>query len=161
MPTPPLQTTRDAVHNSPLRRVKTKRVFICDDDLEYAAELASALVEEGFEAKTLRDGKSPVEIFELFRPDILLLDIFMPPPDGFEIVNHISQDTRQKPLSVVLVSGADATLLDVVSSFCKARGIKPAGILKKPVRLGAIIDLCEDHFRKHPQSGAQAGDPQG
>jgi DNA-binding response OmpR family regulator len=159
MPTPPLPTTRAVIHRSLYKRAKTRRVFICDDDLEYATELSSALTEEGFETKTLRDGNSPVEIFELFRPDILLLDIFMPPPDGFEIVNHISQDTREKPLSVVLVSGADGVLLDVACRFCLARGIKPAGMLKKPVRLSAIISLCQDHFRKNTPSSPEIGNP--
>jgi DNA-binding response OmpR family regulator len=149
MPTSPLPTKRLVIQGSLYRSSRGKRVFICDDDLDYASEVASALTDAGFEVKTLRDGKSPVEIFELFRPDIVFLDIFMPPPDGFEVVNHISQDTRQKPLSVVLVSGADGTLLDVAGRFCQARGIKPAATLQKPVRLAAILQLCKDHYQRH------------
>jgi CheY-like chemotaxis protein len=124
---------------------QTLRVFVCDDDLEFASEIASALTSIGCQVRTLKDGNSPVEIFELFQPDIVFLDIFMPPPDGFEVMNHIGQDTRKKSLSLVLVSGADGTLLEVARRFCQVRGIKTAGVLRKPIQLKTVVEICKNH----------------
>jgi DNA-binding response OmpR family regulator len=123
------------------------RVFICDDDQAFAEELASALTASGFEARTLRDGRTPVEIFELFAPDVVLLDIFMPPPDGFEMMNLIAQHRQRRATSLVLMSGADSGLLDTATHFSMGRGIKPAAVLRKPVRLADILAVCIAHRR--------------
>ena len=124
------------------------RVFVCDDDLEFATEMASALTTSGFEARTLRDGRTPVEIFELFKPDIVLLDIYMPPPDGFEIVNHIVQVINGHSISVALLSGADVAMLDIATRYCTDRGIKPVAVLQKPVRLNDVLTVCFSHRRQ-------------
>jgi len=160
MPAPPLQTSRP-----PTARLRTNpeslRVFICDDDMDFATELASALTASGFEARTLAHGKTPKEIFELFAPDIVLQDIFMPPPDGYEMINHIAQNIRHKHVSLALISGADSNQLETAQLFCAARGITPVAILQKPVRLADILNVCMSHpprrmtsQTEHPQANA-------
>jgi DNA-binding response OmpR family regulator len=145
MPVSPLPTSRQASFRA-LRTTRAKaRVFICDDDLEFADELGGALALAGFEVRTLRDGKSPVEIFELFLPDVVLLDIYMPPPDGFEVMAHIVSDTRQRAVSLILASGAQDNMLDVAQQYCAARGLRPAAVLRKPVRLSEILAVCRAH----------------
>ena len=64
MPVPPLASPRPLAPHALRTRPDALRVFICDDDLVFADELASALTASGFEARTLRDGKTPVDIFE-------------------------------------------------------------------------------------------------
>jgi DNA-binding response OmpR family regulator len=155
MPVPPIPTQ----HSQPSRGFHTRsnalRIFICDDDFSFSVELAEFLTSSGFEVRTLRDGKSPIEIFELFRPDIVFLDIYMPPPDGFEIMNHIAQDTRQRDITVILMSGATDSVLEVARRFCQAREIKAAAVLSKPIRLADVIKICKEHPRAAP---AQVGD---
>ena len=147
MPVPPLASARPPGHA--LRtRPEALRVFICDDDQAFADELACALAASSFEARTLRDGRTPVEIFELFAPDVVLLDIFMPPPDGFEMMNLIAQHSRRRNTSLVLMSGADAGLLDTATNFSIGRGIKPTAVLRKPVRLADILAICMAHRRQ-------------
>jgi DNA-binding response OmpR family regulator len=151
MPVPPLASPRPSALHALRTRPEALRVFICDDDLVFADELASALTASSFEARTLRDGKTPIEIFELFAPDIVLLDIFMPPPDGFEMMNHIAQNIRHKHVSLALMSGADHNQLETATHFCTGRGLTPAAVLQKPVRLADILSVCMSH-RRRPRS---------
>lgn len=146
MPVAPLPVVRALPNRSLRMNGRDTRVFICDDDQEFSTEIASSLTLSGFQVRTLQDGKSPVEIFELFRPDIVFLDIFMPPPDGFEVMDHIGRDTRRDDFTLALLSGADGTLLEVAGRFCQARGIRTAAILRKPVSLSAILQVCKNHF---------------
>jgi DNA-binding response OmpR family regulator len=148
MPVPPLPTTRPAGLR-PLRTSQALRVFVCDDDLDFADELAGALGLAGFAVRTLRDGKSPVEIFELFLPDVVLLDIYMPPPDGFEVMGHIANDSRPRDVSLILASGAQDAMLDVAREYCAARGIRPAAVLRKPLRLSDVMAVCRSHQDRH------------
>jgi len=113
--------------------------------MDFATELASALTASGFEARTLANGKTPKEIFELFAPDVVLLDIFMPPPDGYEMINHIAQNIRHKYVALALISGAENEQLITAQQFCSARGIVPVAVLQKPVRLSDILSICMTH----------------
>jgi DNA-binding response OmpR family regulator len=151
MPVPPLSPTRPPGAHALRTRPGALRVFICDDDQAFADELASALKASGFEARTLLDGRTPVEIFELFAPDVILLDIFMPPPDGFEMMNLIAQNSARRNISLVLISGADPALLETAMRFSTNRGIRPEAALRKPVRLADILAVCMTHRRK-PQA---------
>lgn len=151
MPVPPLASLRPTAQHSLRTKPETLRVFVCDDDLVFAGELASALNASSFEARTLRDGRTPLEIFELFAPDIVLLDLFMPPPDGFEMMNHIAQNIRHKHVSLVLMSGADQSQLETATQFCSGRGITPVAVLQKPVKLKDILSVCMNH-RRQPRS---------
>ena len=133
----------DPLASRPLR--PATRVFVCDDDLDFADQLSWALVRDGFDVRTLRDGKSPTEIFEHFWPDIVLLDIYMPPPDGFEVMNHILRDTRHRPISLMLASGADDPMLDMARQFCGARGLAPVAVWRKPICLSEVLRICHGH----------------
>lgn len=147
MPVPPLQKLRPV--SARLRtNPESLRVFICDDDMEFAAELASALTASGFEARTLANGNTPKEIFELFAPDIVLLDIHMPPPDGYEMMNHIAQDIRHRHVALALISGSGREELEIATHFCTGRGLTPVAVLQKPVRLADILNICMNHSRR-------------
>lgn len=148
MPAPPLPIYRSSPLGVIRPRPECLRVFACDDDLDFAAELASALAASGYEVRTLLDGKTPTEIFELFAPDIVLMDIYMPPPDGFEMVNHIAQSIRHRNISLALISGSDPTVLETAAHFCQGRGITPAAVLQKPVKLNDILRVCRAHKRQ-------------
>ncbi|MEP6830367.1 MAG: hypothetical protein ABI963_08515 [Rhizomicrobium sp.] len=78
----------------------------------------------------------------------MLLDIFMPPPDGFEMMNHIAQDIRHKHVSLALISGAESSQLETAKQFCTGRGITPVAALQEPVRLSDILNICVTHPRR-------------
>jgi DNA-binding response OmpR family regulator len=121
------------------------RIFICDDDLDFSEELASGLAASGFETVTLAGVSSPNEILKKILPDILLLDIFMPPPDGFEVLNQLRSHPRQNDISLILISGAGTSLLDVAARFCVARKLRLAATFEKPLKLAEIIRVCNIH----------------
>lgn len=149
MPAPPLSSASFTYQRKLSIDPGKLRVFVCDDDLDFASEVASALSASGFEARTLKDGRTPVEIFELFKPDVVLLDIFMPPPDGFEIISHVAQNSNGRAISIALLSGADVKLLDIATRFCTDRGMKPVAVLQKPVRLNDVLSVCFSHRRQN------------
>jgi DNA-binding response OmpR family regulator len=126
-------------------RGRAGRVFICDDDLAFAEELAAGLGSCGLDVVTLAGGRPLQDIFENFQPDIVLLDIFMPPPDGFEVMNQARAASRPDAIVWVLMSGAGTSLLDVAARFCVARNMRLAATLQKPLNLAEIARLCAVH----------------
>ncbi len=146
MPAPPLPpSNRPRPARMPVAVKTAPRVFICDDDLEFAQELAEGLAANGFEARTLAGNRSATQVVDGFLPDMILLDIYMPPPDGFEMINHIRDASGCKDVPLVLMSGADPGLLEVATRFCIARNVRLAAAFRKPVDLGNIIRVCNIH----------------
>lgn len=143
MPAPPLPLSRNAAPDQSVAPVRLPlRVFICDDDLDFAAEMAEGLSAHGFEVRTRTDGASLIEALKAFHADVMLLDIFMPPPNGFEIINCLRDDPALKATPLILMSGTDTGLLDVAAQFCTGHDMRVAASLQKPLRLAEIARVC-------------------
>ena len=148
MPAPPLPPTyKPRPGKAPFLEKPVRRIFICDDDLDFATELANGLAIYGFKAKTLMDDGSTIDLFETFRPDMMLLDIYMPPPDGFEVINHM-QTSQYKDIPLVLISGAGIGLLEVATRYCIGRKLRLAATFRKPLKLAEIVRVCDVHTRR-------------
>jgi len=61
----------------------TRRVLVIDDELGIRSVLAEALVEEGWEVQSARDGREALRVLRAWRPDVILLDLMMPVMDGW------------------------------------------------------------------------------
>ncbi len=65
------------------------RVLIVDDNRDAAQSLALMLDLEGHEVRTAADGLEALEVAEVFRPAVILLDIGMPGIDGYETARRL------------------------------------------------------------------------
>jgi CheY-like chemotaxis protein len=65
------------------------RILIADDNADGAASLAMLLQAEGHVVLTASDGRMAVDLAELFRPDVILMDVAMPHVDGLEATRQI------------------------------------------------------------------------
>jgi excisionase family DNA binding protein len=89
----------DAVEN------KTIKILIVDDEVSiqnYLIRLLSGLLVEievasnGFEA-----GKKVVN----FKPDLMILDLFMPEMNGFEVCHDVKSDPLTKNIKIIILTG--------------------------------------------------------
>jgi len=65
------------------------RVLLIDDDPKLVPLLERGLAYEGFEVLTAGDGESGLALANSGRPHVVLLDIAMPEPDGFEVCRRL------------------------------------------------------------------------
>ena len=65
------------------------RVLIIDDDLDNVAMLETFLSEDAEEIRSVTNSKYAESVFAEFVPDITLLDLHMPDPDGLEILRRL------------------------------------------------------------------------
>lgn len=76
--------------------------LVADDDDQNAALLVRILEHGGFGRVTSTTSSAEVVgLCEREKPDLLLLDISMPEPNGFEILEALA-DTREAPTVVIL-----------------------------------------------------------
>lgn len=83
------------------------RVLVVDDNhslAEYLRELLTGL-DDGIVVSLAHDGFEAGEKLHQFKPDVVLLDLKMPGPDGFEICRRIKQNEVTQQIRVVAMSG--------------------------------------------------------
>jgi putative two-component system response regulator len=81
------------------------KLLIIDDEPANVALLEEILVENGYTRfQSVTDSKRAVETYRQFQPDIVLLDLMMPPPDGFAVLELIRADAGDTFLPVVVLT---------------------------------------------------------
>jgi two-component system, OmpR family, response regulator MprA len=65
------------------------RILLVDDDPKIVPLLARGLAYEGFEVFTAADGNAGLTAARAHEPHVVLLDIAMPGPDGFEVCRRL------------------------------------------------------------------------
>lgn len=66
-----------------------KRALIVEDDSNIAELLRLYLGKDGFEVMIAPDGGKAESMFDLFTPDVVLLDIMLPVKDGWQVCRDI------------------------------------------------------------------------
>ena len=82
-----------------------EHVLIADDEPQNLDLLADFLHREGYSISRAEDGRSCLEAFASARPDLVLLDVHMPPPDGLAICRMIKADPETRLIPVMMVTG--------------------------------------------------------
>jgi CheY-like chemotaxis protein len=62
--------------------------------------------DEGLEVITVGDGRQALEKLEEIVPDIVLADVFMPEPNGYQVCEHIKRTERFRHIPVMLLVGS-------------------------------------------------------
>ena len=115
------------------------KVLVVDDSALVRKLFGRVLAEEdtGFEVAFARNGLEALSLLQIFKPDVVTLDINMPQMDGLECLDRIMV---QRPCPVVMVStataeGAEATL--------KALKLGAVDFVPKPT---GVVSLRIDEF---------------
>ena len=90
----------------------TSRVLIIDDEPANTMLLEAMLADNPeLELKSINDSQQAEREFTDFEPDIVLLDLHMPKPDGIEILNRLRGPREALGYLPVVVLTADTTRL--------------------------------------------------
>ena len=84
-------------------------VYVTDDEPNICKLVAFGLKDEGFETATFTDGNSLLEAIQKRKPDAIILDWMMPPPDGLTICRSLrsEEDTKYIPILLLTARGAE------------------------------------------------------
>ena len=71
-----------------------QKILIVDDDENIAELISLYLTKECFETKIVYDGESALEQVNIFKPDLILLDLMLPGIDGYQVCREIRKTKR-------------------------------------------------------------------
>ena len=106
------------------------RVLIVDDDAQLRSLLPRMLASSGspVEAVTAHDGFSAGQLLATFEPHVIVLDLFMPGVNGFELCKTLKSDPATADIRVIAMTGtsdsdAIARIVDLGAERCLAKPI--------------------------------------
>lgn len=68
---------------------KIPKVFICEDDESIIEIVTMVLKEKGYIVESSTDGKTAIKKIKEVKPDILLVDLWLPIYSGIEVIKKI------------------------------------------------------------------------
>ena len=103
------------------------RVLIVDDVADIRLFVKAALTPEGFDVIEAEDGNQALEIFKAQEPSLIILDLSIGQPDGFEVCREIRKSStvpiimltshvQEMDEAMCLAAGADDYITKPVSS---------------------------------------------
>lgn len=92
---------------APEWRTRDHRILVVDDDAQNRDILERRLQREGFNTASEPNGRAALEHLGRERFDLVLLDIFMPEVNGFEVLAAMKATPRLREIPVIVLSAVD------------------------------------------------------
>jgi two-component system, cell cycle response regulator len=87
----------------------SQKVLLIDDCPSIHGLVRTRLREQPIELHSAFDGESGLQSAVTLAPDLILLDVEMPAPDGFEVCHRLKDDSRTMSIPVIFLTGATST----------------------------------------------------
>ena len=80
------------------------RILIVDDVPQNLRLLEAVLEPRGYDVVSATDGERALTLVESAKPDLVLLDVMMPPPDGYAVCRRLREREETAVLPVIMIT---------------------------------------------------------
>jgi CheY-like chemotaxis protein len=132
------------------------RILLADDSLQALRLGEQILAGNGLEVVSVTDGAIAMRRLEDVKPDLFIVDIYLPTKSGFDLVRYMKAEPEYHDIPVIFA----VTPADVFDEQ-DAKNAGAAAILQKPFEastlLGAVQDLlAKSELAKSAREGGEA-----
>jgi DNA-binding response OmpR family regulator len=92
-----------------VRRNSMAKILIVDDDPQATTLLEMLLSARGYTTLSVNESAIAVETAIETRPDLIILDLMMPEPDGFKVCRMLRADARFIFTPILIITALDDT----------------------------------------------------
>ena len=124
------------------------QILVIDDEIGIRELLSEILTDEGHDVATAENATAARAWRDERRPDLVLLDIWMPDTDGVTLLKEWAAN-GQLNMPVVMMSG-HAT----IDTAVEATRIGAAGFLEKPIGMQKLLAAVKQGLERAPKAGA-------
>ena len=132
-----------------------RKLLLADDSATIQKVVDLTFADEGVRVLAVNNGQEAIDKIPEFLPDIVLADVFMPSPNGYEVCRYVKTNEKLKHIPVMLLVGSFEPFDEA-----EARRVGADDILTKPFssirrlidRVGALVSSppAEKDERERP-----------
>jgi two-component system chemotaxis response regulator CheY len=113
------------------------KVLAVDDSPAIVNLIKDILTSKGHQVEMAKDGKSALQLYAVFKPDIVTLDLSMPGMNGYETLTKILEIDRRAIVIILTANDQDVALQE-----CMKRGA--AGYIMKPFQSKQLMASLDE-----------------
>jgi len=117
-------------------------VLVVEDEESFLEALTVGLKREGFLVRVARDGVEGLELFETVKPDLILLDVWLPRMSGIDVCRELRTHSR---VPIIMVTAKSSEIDTVVGLEVGADDY-----VTKPYRLRELVARMRAVLRRSP-----------
>jgi len=115
------------------------KIMIVDDDKGATALIETIIVSAGYEPIVVNESSKAMDVANHIKPDLILLDLMMPEPTGFQLCRIMRATPGYKFTPIIII-----TALDDTDSRLVAFGAGANDYLTKPFHVGDLLQKMKD-----------------
>ncbi len=120
-----------------------RKVLIVEDESNIAELVNLYLKKEGYETMVAGDGGKALELYRLFQPDLVLLDIMLPVMDGWSVCAKI-RETDATPIIMLTAKGETIDKVAGLEMGADDYIVKPFEMKELLARVHAVLRRLGD-----------------
>jgi twitching motility two-component system response regulator PilG len=133
---------------------RTPRVVCIDDEKTFRKTIELMLKPHGYEITSFGSSLKALSLVFPLKPDLILCDIAMPEPDGYELCAMLRKSTAFRQTPIIMLTGRDG-FIDRV----RARMVGANDYLTKPFGEQELLMLLEKYIGPGVPNDESASDP--
>ena len=119
-----------------------KKILLADDELNFGYAMNEFLKMNGYDLKFVNDGRSALEQYHIFHPDLLLFDVNMPEIDGFNLAKVIRMTSNVQIIFITSLSDEESVVKGLGLGNCDYLR-KPFGLKELQLRIVRAFQLID------------------
>lgn len=120
---------------------KPRKILVADDDTTILEAIDLILSDEGFEVLSIADGEVVEQNVVSYKPDLILLDIWLGGIDGGDIARSLKSNPDTKSVPIIVFS-ANNRVEKIASE------LPVEGFLNKPFDIDELVEVVNAHLSK-------------
>ena len=117
-------------------------ILIIDDTPTNLGVMVGHLETQGYRVLVAQDGEEGLQRAELMRPDLILLDVMMPGPSGFEVCRRLKSRSSTHEIPVIFMTSLTETR-DKIAAFAAGA----VDYVTKPLQADEVMARIDTHLK--------------
>lgn len=116
-----------------------KRILFVDDEADLLLISSLRLNKTGYEVFGAKDGREALDLAREKKPDLIVLDVYLPVMNGDEVARILKKDEDLKHIPIILISADSKTLEE------RARESGVDAFLPKVFESGELVSMAKKY----------------
>ena len=123
-----------------------QRILVIDDDQNIREIVLFTLTRSNYDVTVAENGQQLQTILTAVMPDLIILDVMMPGPDGYHIFEQLRRDPSTRHIPVIIMTARAEEIYERISVDLGA-----SGHITKPFHPLELLEKVHHALEPHPE----------